>query len=138
METKGSMKTEEVIATKVSANLLTERDWMVEYADIDGGLRYWLSRRGMERLCEIRKVYFAVESARDKAKHDAIKNLARYKFYNFGYHAARWVTLNRLLGDKQRNPFAAFVELARQQTAVPARTPVDSGHTKRGKGPDAL
>lgn len=56
-----------------------------------------------------------VMAARERARHDAIKNLARYKFSNFGYHAARWVTLNAIIGDKRANPFRVFVELARRE-----------------------
>ena len=42
--------------------------------------------------------------------------LAGYKFWMFGYYAARWVTLNRLLPkpDRQPNPFRKAVMLARE------------------------
>ena len=53
----------------------------------------------------------------ETAEKTAIKDLARYKFSNFGYHAARWVTLNNLsaamdLGRKG-SPFKTLVKLAR-------------------------
>ena len=53
-------------------------------------------------------------AARDYAAEDAMKNLARYKFSNFGYHAARWVTLTRIIGDKKPNPFRELVQKARE------------------------
>jgi len=56
-----------------------------------------------------------VDQARDEAQAKAIDSLARYKFMMFGYWAAIWVHLNRLhpSGTVQRNPFKAFVDLAR-------------------------
>lgn len=58
------------------------------------------------------------EFERDAAYRKAIDNLARYKFFMFGYFAARWVTLNSLLGHadqkaKRANPFLRIVHLAR-------------------------
>ena len=53
----------------------------------------------------------------DRAERDAWKNLARYKFWNFGYYAARWVFLNRILGAKRPNPFKRLVLLAREASA---------------------
>ena len=50
----------------------------------------------------------------DRAERDAWKNLARYKFWNFGYYAARWVYLNWLTGAKRPNPFRPLVLLARE------------------------
>ncbi len=38
--------------------------------------------------------------------------LSKYKFIMFGYHAAMWVTLNRIHHCKQRNPFRPAVFLA--------------------------
>lgn len=54
--------------------------------------------------------------ARAEAEQQAWSSLARYKFWMFGYHAAQWVLLNRLAEqkDRQRNPFAALVRVARQ------------------------
>ena len=51
----------------------------------------------------------------DQAERDAWKNLGRYKFWMFGYFAARWVYLNRLTGAKRPNPFKPIVLLARQR-----------------------
>ncbi len=56
---------------------------------------------------------------RDLAYKKAIDSLGRYKFYMFGYWAAKWVTINNLLGfnpanDKQRNPFKSLVKLAQE------------------------
>ena len=33
-----------------------------------------------------------------QAEYEAWKNLARYKFWMFGYFAGRWVYLNRVIG----------------------------------------
>jgi len=45
----------------------------------------------------------------------AIDSLARYKFQMFGYWAAQWVLLNRMIGDGEENPFGDFVEMARKR-----------------------
>jgi hypothetical protein len=74
------------------------------------GVRQWASRAAFVGR---------IRSAREKAKTEALVNLARYKFSNFGYHAARWVTLNALIGDKQPNPFKALVEKAREMIYQP-------------------
>ena len=50
----------------------------------------------------------------DQAEAKALKALAGYKFWMFGYWAAIWVHLNRLEGRKRPNPFKAFVKMARQ------------------------
>jgi len=49
----------------------------------------------------------------DKAEREAWKNLARYKFWMFGYFAGRWVFLNRVTGAKRPNPFKHLVAVAR-------------------------
>lgn len=51
--------------------------------------------------------------ALDEAELKAIDALSRYKFQMFGYHAAVWVTLNRLVGSKRPNPFRDLVAAAR-------------------------
>ncbi len=48
------------------------------------------------------------------AEHKAWKALASYKFWMFGYHAAQWVLLNRVSGQKKPNPFKEAVQLARR------------------------
>jgi len=42
----------------------------------------------------------------------ALKALGGYKFWMFGYHAANWVNLNKLLTKKQANPFQRLVQAA--------------------------
>jgi len=54
----------------------------------------------------------------DQAERDAWKNLARYKFWMFGYFAGRWVFLNRLIGAKRPNPFKQLVLMAREVAAA--------------------
>jgi hypothetical protein len=44
----------------------------------------------------------------------ALKSLAGYKFWMFGYWAAVWVHTRKLSGYKVANPFKEFVELARK------------------------
>lgn len=59
----------------------------------------------------------------DAAEREAWVNLGRYKFWMFGYFAARWVYLNRLLGTKRPNPFKRIVLLAREVAALPPAPP---------------
>jgi len=49
-------------------------------------------------------------SAKETAAWDS---LSKYKFIMFGYHAAIWVTLNRIHRCHQRNPFLGVVKLAK-------------------------
>lgn len=42
--------------------------------------------------------------------------LSGYKFWMFGYHAARWINYNNLLPVKRPNPFRECVALARTKT----------------------
>lgn len=56
---------------------------------------------------------------RFEAEKKAWDSLARYKFLMFGYYAARWVTLNKILVDcgyvgEVKNPFKGLVDLARK------------------------
>ena len=71
-------------------------------------MKHYNAPATMERLLD----------ALDDAAAQAWKNLARYQFDRFGYYAARWVTLNRILGGKHPNPFKAAVRLARQIRCV--------------------
>lgn len=48
------------------------------------------------------------------AKEKALRALAAYKFYLFGYYAARWVTLNQLDKKPRINPFGGLVRIARE------------------------
>ena len=50
----------------------------------------------------------------DRAQEQAWRSLARYKFWMFGYHAAKWVTLNHVLPQPRPNPFTELVKLARE------------------------
>lgn len=79
--------------------------------------RMYLLQEGVTNYAAKSRACSRLLVARAKAKDDAIKNLARYKFSNFGYHAARWVTLNALIGDKQPNPFRPLVQLAKEMAA---------------------
>ena len=54
-------------------------------------------------------------SAMQEAEQLAWEALSGYKFWMFGYHAAQWVNLNRLLEKKQPNPFRDAVLLAREK-----------------------
>ena len=48
------------------------------------------------------------------AKETAIwESLSKYKFIMFGYHAAVWVTLDRIHRCHQGNPFLDVVKLAK-------------------------
>ena len=50
----------------------------------------------------------------EEARENALKSLASYKFFMFGYWAAIWIHLNRLLDKPQPNPFRDLVKLARE------------------------
>ena len=51
----------------------------------------------------------------EAAERQAWDALGRYKFWMFGYNAARWVTLNSLLPKSRPNPFRDAVTLARRK-----------------------
>ena len=57
----------------------------------------------------------SMEQALDEAEEKAHKNLARYKFMNFGYWAAIWVRLNQVGNFHRPNSFSAYVELAKNK-----------------------
>lgn len=50
-----------------------------------------------------------------EAETKALRALAGYKFYMFGYWAARWVQLNKDGGFRKPNPFKDYVALARKK-----------------------
>jgi len=56
-----------------------------------------------------------LEQALDEAEKKAHKNLALYKFMNFGYWAAIWTHLNRVGNFHRPNPFSDYVKLARKK-----------------------
>lgn len=51
---------------------------------------------------------------RTEAERKAWDALARYKFWMFGYWAARVVQITQSLGDREPNPFRDLVERARR------------------------
>lgn len=62
-----------------------------------------------------RDIVAKVIDKREAAFASAIRSLAKYKFWMFGYHAAAWVKYNDLLKGTpwhQGNPFKRFVQLA--------------------------
>lgn len=54
-----------------------------------------------------------IQHEKTQAKIKALDSLAHYKFMMFGYHAALWVTLNRLASNNEHNPFSSLVNQAR-------------------------
>ena len=56
-----------------------------------------------------------LEQDLEEAEGKAHKNLALYKFMNFGYWAAIWMHLNRVGNFHRRNPFSDYVKLARKK-----------------------
>jgi hypothetical protein len=56
----------------------------------------------------------AILSAMRDAELKAWEGLRGYKFWMFGYHAARWVNYNQLLPSQRRfrSPFKSLVEIA--------------------------
>ncbi|WP_027719183.1 hypothetical protein [Desulfovirgula thermocuniculi] len=55
-----------------------------------------------------------LEAMKD-AEERAWEALSGYKFWMFGYHAARWVNYNRLLDKPLQNPFRELVMVARRK-----------------------
>ena len=53
-----------------------------------------------------------IMAAMAEAERKAWDSLGRYKFLMFGYHAAQWVTLNKLMPVKAENPFRKLVHAA--------------------------
>ncbi|KKN03812.1 hypothetical protein LCGC14_1103850 [marine sediment metagenome] len=49
------------------------------------------------------------------AERKAWEALAGYKFWMFGYHAARWVNYKNLLHSNEASPFRDAVVIARQK-----------------------
>ncbi|KKN39256.1 hypothetical protein LCGC14_0745390 [marine sediment metagenome] len=49
------------------------------------------------------------------AERKAWEGLAGYKFWMFGYHAARWINYSRLLDERFPNPFRDTVGVARRK-----------------------
>lgn len=50
-----------------------------------------------------------------EAETKAWKSLAGYKFYMFGYWAARWVQVNKDGGFGKPNPFRVCVDMAKKR-----------------------
>jgi len=55
-----------------------------------------------------------IRKKKEEAVDQAIKSLAGYKFWMFGYHAADWVKLNKLDPDPEPSPFYRLVSLAKE------------------------
>ena len=60
--------------------------------------------------------YYAqrIRDAMEESQLKALEALSGYKFWMFGYHAARWVNYSHLLDGKQKSPFTRLVALARE------------------------
>ena len=71
------------------------------------------------KQCNLQTQYEAVATRKrmeqdlDEAERKAHRNLAIYKFMNFGYWAAIWTHLNRVGNFHRPNPFSDYVKLAR-------------------------
>ena len=62
-------------------------------------------------------VHGRILNAMERAETNAWNALARYKWERFGYHAATWVNLNKLLDAPRPSPFRPLVHLARERNA---------------------
>jgi hypothetical protein len=51
----------------------------------------------------------------DSAEKDAWRCLAQYKFWMFGYYAARWITINKILRTHRPNPWKEIVQIAKEK-----------------------
>lgn len=58
-----------------------------------------------------------IGQAMAEAEANAWACLGKYKFLLFGYWAARWVTLNKMLGEHNPNPFRKLVQFAASEVA---------------------
>ena len=66
---------------------------------------------------DLNKTKDKINDEMQTAIEKAWEALSGYKFWMFGYHAARWVNYNRLLPGPERhgNPFRDAVALARSK-----------------------
>jgi hypothetical protein len=71
-----------------------------------------------------------ISRAMAEAEKKAWVALAGYKFYMFGYWAAKWVSLNSLSGLRQPNPFKRLVAIAREATELHGENAASSGHAE--------
>ena len=62
-----------------------------------------------------------IKDKMDEAEAKAIDSLGRYKFLMFGYHAAGWVNLNKLLDTPEPNPFRFLVQEAKKTMMIKSR-----------------
>ena len=57
-----------------------------------------------------------LEDLMAEEEHKAWDSLNRYKFQMFGYHASRWVMLNKLMEKPRPNPWRTVVNFSRETT----------------------
>jgi hypothetical protein len=69
----------------------------------------------MTALPEIADYEATIRKMMQDAERKAWEALSGYKFWMFGYHAARWVNYNQLLSKPDPNPFRDAVQLARSK-----------------------
>ena len=67
------------------------------------------------KLLEKRDLEIGISNSMADAYGKALDSLGRYKFLMFGYWAAQWVQLNRLLPTPRPNPFSALVKYAKER-----------------------
>jgi hypothetical protein len=90
-----------------------ERLAQMRFIHVDEALRAYVNEDGIRTIAENDAIVNRLRAARDQAHHDAVKNLARCKFANFGTLAARWLLLTKILGDRLPNPFWQVVMTAK-------------------------
>jgi len=71
-----------------------------------------------------------------QAEIDALRSLLKYKFWMFGYHAARWVQINRLGRLCLKNPFRFLIAIAGLKLLHPNMTCLHSTYKLRFNKPD--
>ena len=76
---------------------------------------------------ELLDIEVKISNAMAESYRKAWDSLARYKFLMFGYWAAQWVTLNKLLPKPRPNPFRELVEHAQTRPDLSQRI-LDSLH----------
>lgn len=98
-------------------------EWEEDLKDVEGAQgameeeAYQSIRKDMRDAVQF-EVEEKIKDKMKEAESKAVDSLARYKFLMFGYWAAQWVNLNKLLEKKQPSPFKGFVKMGRMSRAA--------------------
>jgi hypothetical protein len=112
-ETARDISTHTTIAPRVALEA-GRRSWLGILAATDVWVHAHAAAPANVYATEDPALLARTKAARDDAARKALDALGRYKFERFGYHAAVWVNLNRLLPARARarSPFKHVVRAA--------------------------